>query len=113
MPSRLTLTGRTILIAGVLTLALAGCGRRGALEPPPDPVVQAPPGSRDVRRAPAGAAPSQISLQGQGASPGNEAVEEDEEVSVVPSPIPVPPPTRRRKGGYVVPKEPFVLDPLL
>ena len=105
-------TGRAILIAGLVTLALAGCGRRGALEPPPGPVVQAPPGARDARR-PLGAVPSQVSLQGQGASPGSEVSEDDEPVSVVPSPVPTPPPTRSRNRGYVVPKEPFILDPLL
>ena len=106
------LTGRTILIAGLVTLALAGCGRRGALEPPPGPVVQAPPSAREARR-PLGAAPTAISLQGQGASPGNDAVEEEDQASAIPSPLPAPPPTRTRNRGYVVPKEPFVLDPLL
>ncbi len=28
---------RLILIAGAVSLTLAACGRRGALEPPPDP----------------------------------------------------------------------------
>ncbi len=35
MSSSLTLS-RTVLIAGLLVLGLSACGRRGALEPPPD-----------------------------------------------------------------------------
>src|SRR4028118_1314732 len=30
---------RAALIAGLLALGLSACGRRGALEPPPDPAV--------------------------------------------------------------------------
>lgn len=36
MVSRLPVS-RLILAAGVLLLSLSACGRRGALEPPPDP----------------------------------------------------------------------------
>jgi predicted small lipoprotein YifL len=32
---------RLILAAGLLSLSLAACGRRGALEPPPDPSAPA------------------------------------------------------------------------
>lgn len=39
--------GRRVLagavLAAMLVTALAGCGRRGALEPPPDPSVAATP----------------------------------------------------------------------
>ncbi len=40
MSSSLTLS-RTVLIAGLLVLGLSACGRRGALEPPPDASAQA------------------------------------------------------------------------
>ena len=33
---------RTVLVAGLVTLALAGCGRRGALEAPPSAAAAAP-----------------------------------------------------------------------
>jgi predicted small lipoprotein YifL len=36
MPSRRPVS-RPILAAGLLLLSLSACGRRGALEPPPDP----------------------------------------------------------------------------
>jgi predicted small lipoprotein YifL len=36
MSSSLSLT-RAALVAGLLALSLSACGRRGALEPPPDP----------------------------------------------------------------------------
>ncbi len=36
MSSSLPFT-RTVLVAGLLVLSLSACGRRGALEPPPDP----------------------------------------------------------------------------
>jgi predicted small lipoprotein YifL len=32
---------RVALIAGLAILSLSACGRRGALEPPPDPAAQA------------------------------------------------------------------------
>lgn len=35
MSSRLTFS-RAVLVAGLLVLGLSACGRRGALEPPPD-----------------------------------------------------------------------------
>jgi predicted small lipoprotein YifL len=38
MSSRLILS-RAALVAGLLVLGLSACGRRGALEPPPDPAA--------------------------------------------------------------------------
>lgn len=78
--------GRALLIAGLVVLALAACGRRGPLEAPPDPSVEV----QQKTQAEAG---------------------EDEESTTLPSPTPTP-----RKGprrGYTIPKEPFILDPLL
>jgi len=77
--------GRLLILAGVLALALAACGRRGQLEPPPDP---------SAPRATASA-----------------AADDDAPESLVPSASPTPP--RRARQGYTIPKEPFVLDPLL
>ena len=76
MVSRLPST-RVFVVAGLMTLALVACGRRGALEAPP------------------GAAAAQAET-GQG---------------TVPSPVGTP--NRRRGAGFVVPKQPFILDPLL
>ena len=44
------LASRALVIATVAALALSGCGRRGALEPPPDPTaVKAAPADASVR----------------------------------------------------------------
>jgi predicted small lipoprotein YifL len=81
LPSRFP--ARVLLVAGILTLTLTACGRRGAPEAPPDP--SAP---KTEPQAPA-------------AGPG-----------VLPSPVGTPR-SRGAKQGYTIPKEPFILDPLL
>ena len=82
MSSRLPLV-RVALLAAALVVALSACGRRGALEAPPDPAAAA-------------AGPSA----------------EQQSEGTLPSPVGAP---RRSnaKQGYVVPKTPFILDPLL
>jgi predicted small lipoprotein YifL len=81
---------RLLLVTGLVICALAGCGRRGGLEAPPDPAVTAQPARQ---------------VQGQ-------TVDDDEERNeVVPTPAPTPP--RRRARDYTIPKQPFILDPLL
>lgn len=55
-------------------------------------------------------------IEGQTNPPGAASVAEDpdddeEAVNVLPSPVPRP--NTSRKRGYVIPKEPFILDPLL
>ncbi|MGO4574272.1 LPS translocon maturation chaperone LptM [Microvirga sp. 2TAF3] len=74
---------RIALIAGVLALGLSACGRRGALEPPPDP-----------------SAPQQQSANPTGSQ------------GVIASPIGTPS-SKNAHRGYTIPKEPFILDPLL
>jgi predicted small lipoprotein YifL len=80
MLSRLPLP-RLVLATSLVALSLTACGRRGALEAPPDP--NAPKVEQSA--APAGTLPSPIATP-QG---GN------------------------AKRGYVVPKDKFILDPLL
>jgi predicted small lipoprotein YifL len=83
---------RLLLVTGLVACALAGCGRRGGLEAPPDPAVTAQP-ARQVQ--------------------GETIEDEAEEVrtnNLVPQPTPTP---RRRSRAYTIPKEPFILDPLL
>jgi predicted small lipoprotein YifL len=41
MSSRLTFS-RAALVAGLVVIGLSACGRRGALEPPPDASAEAP-----------------------------------------------------------------------
>ncbi len=75
---------RTLLVAGILVLGLSACGRRGALEAPPDPH----------------AAPAQQGADGTGASQG-----------ALPSPVGTP--ARTKSRPITVPKTPFFLDPIL
>ncbi|HEX2727600.1 MAG TPA: hypothetical protein VHN20_17385 [Beijerinckiaceae bacterium] len=84
-------TCRLLLVTGLVICALAGCGRRGGLEAPPDPAAAAQP-ARQV----------------QGQTVGDEEELRDEVVAV-----PTPTPPRQRTRGYVIPKQPFILDPLL
>jgi predicted small lipoprotein YifL len=91
---------RALMVAGLLVLALTACGRRGALEAPPDPSTTQKPAAKQTA--------------GQAGDPAAGPGQTDEEAadSTLPSPIGTP-----RKGnskrGYVIPKEPFFLDPIL
>jgi len=87
MPSSFSFV-RVLAIAGLSTLALAGCGRRGALEPPPNPTATAEQGQQQA------------------------GVEEDTPDPLIPSPVATPRPSNAKRG-YTIPKEPFILDPLL
>jgi len=82
MSSSLTFP-RAVLVCGLLVLGLTACGRRGALEPPPDASAQA-------------AQAQQESTEG---------------ASTLPSPVGTPRSAPRR--GYTIPNKPFILDPLL
>jgi predicted small lipoprotein YifL len=76
---------RAVLVAGVLILSLSACGRRGALEAPPDPSA---PQSQQGTSA---ATPAQGTL---------------------PSPVGTPR-AKNVSRGYTIPKSSFILDPLL
>src|SRR5689334_13707585 len=91
---------RTVLVAGLLVLALGACGRRGALEAPPDPSATQKPAAKQAAAQPAGQAAQPA---GQAAGPGQ--TDEEEEDATLPSPVGTP---RRSnaKRGYVIPKEP-------
>jgi len=83
---------RSAFIVLALALALAGCGRRGALEAPPNAAAQAGENQRT------------------GAVVGGDE-EDDGADSVVTSPIPGG--QKKRAKGITIPQRPFVLDPLL
>jgi predicted small lipoprotein YifL len=96
MPPSALPAARTILIAGLLILSLSACGRRGPLEAP---MSQA-----------------ELAAQQQGAAtrPADTIVADEGEDAAEAATVPVPVPTaRRRSRGVTVPKEPFILDPLL
>ena len=122
--------GRTFLIAGLLVLGLAACGRRGALEPPPDPVAiaaerekaaqrQALRSSQNRGSVPSGqSAPAlegQTNVPGQAqVADGGDADDPEAEGPVAASPAAALGATRKRvRQPFVIPKEPFILDPLL
>lgn len=101
MPTRLT-SARWATALCILTVALAGCGRRGALEAPGS---AAPPTlGRNAAARPA--APGTVSPNS--VSPNSE--EEDVAAAAFVSPQPSPP---RRSRAFSVPNQPFILDPLL
>jgi len=74
---------RAVLVCGLLVLGLTACGRRGALEPPPNASTQA---AEALQQATAGG-------------------------STLPSPVGTPRSSPRQ--GYTIPNKPFILDPLL
>lgn len=99
-----------LLALGILVLATCACGRRGPLEAPPDPALRAAPAHAGVVATRPGRAPEgQANAPGQAGIAGGEAFDEP----VVASPVPSPARPTARKRGYVVPKDPFILDPLL
>ena len=89
--------GRALVLAGMLALALGACGRRGAPE--------APLTSAEL------AAQQQSAQARQVQARQAQADDDDEEVRE--TIVPTPAPARRRSRAYTVPKEPFILDPLL
>lgn len=82
MSSSLTFP-RIALIAGLLALGLSACGRRGALEPPPDP--SAPQQQTSGQARPEGPLPSPVGT----------------------------PQSKNTNRGFTIPKDRFILDPIL
>jgi predicted small lipoprotein YifL len=92
MSPSLFLSGRVLVIAGLIVLSLAACGRRGAPE------------------APLTAAELAAQQQGQQRQATATDDDDDEAGNAVMTPVPT---ARRRSRAYTIPKEPFILDPLL
>jgi predicted small lipoprotein YifL len=112
MASRALPLRATALLLCVAAL-LAGCGRRGPLEPPPEAGAKpAAQGSSAATARSQGRPPATTLATQSGAAvqdtPDDETASEDLLSSVNPSPNPT-----RRTRPYAVPKEPFLLDPLL
>jgi predicted small lipoprotein YifL len=106
---------KILAAAGLAALAASACGRRGALEPP----QAAAPTVAGPAQAVAGARtlPDGVGLGGGRAEPDPAAVRAGDELSVAavpPSGTEAPVQTGRgAKRGYRIPKDPFILDPLL
>lgn len=109
-----------LFVAGLSAVALAGCGRRGSLEPPPSvgaPAAKAAPTGNGSAVKTARILPDSIGLGGGQAEPEPEAVRAGDELpasAIPPSGTEAPVQTTKgAKRGYRIPKEPFILDPLL
>lgn len=118
--------GRASLVcSGALLIAIGfgACGRRGPLEPPVEAAAVAPPAAAepaDRRLRPrsgtqtrATASPTTLATRsGEIVADSPDSPEDDDpdEVTQAVSPLPTP---RKRSRAYSVPKEPFILDPLL
>jgi predicted small lipoprotein YifL len=118
------------LTALLLAGGLSACGRRGPLEAPPDASVQNQSTSRPTTatgqrrtttRSGANASdqpnttPDRLVNQPQSVTQDTPDDETDPDLSesVLPTPTPAAPGSRKRGRAYGVPKEPFILDPLL
>jgi predicted small lipoprotein YifL len=105
-----------LLAVALAALALGGCGRRGALEPPQAAARPAPVNPASGPKT-ARILPGSIGLGGGQAEPEPEAVRAGDELplsATPPSGTEAPVQTGRgAKRGYRIPKEPFILDPLL
>ena len=95
---------RIPLMAGLVVLALAACGRRGPPEAPPLAVAPTQPGARAVQAAPVAAGPARAVVVDD---------DDDEAENLLPAVVPTARPARNQRRGYTIPKEPFILDPLL
>ncbi|MBE7244709.1 MAG: hypothetical protein INR63_07160 [Actinomycetospora chiangmaiensis] len=117
MLPRSTLT--FLAVTSLAALALGGCGRRGALEPPQASASAGATAATGTSAGPKTARilPGSIGLGGGQAEPEAEAVRAGDELSpgaIPPSGTEAPVQTTKgAKRGYRIPKEPFILDPLL
>ncbi len=109
---------KLLAAAGLVALAVSACGRRGALEPPQTaaPAAAAAPAASDAvngRRT----LPVSVGLGGGAPEPDAASVRAGDELSeaaVPPGGTDAPVQTSRgARRGYRIPKEPFILDPLL
>ncbi|AIQ92406.1 hypothetical protein A3862_11015 [Methylobacterium sp. XJLW] len=107
---------KLLAVSGLVALAVSACGRRGALEPPQTAAPAAAPasvGAATGRRT----LPVSVGLGGGAPEPDAASVRAGDELSVAavpPGGTDAPVETSRgARRGYRVPKEPFILDPLL
>lgn len=107
---------KLLAVSGLVALAVSACGRRGALEPPQTAAPAAAPasgGAATGRRT----LPVSVGLGGGAPEPDATSVRAGDELSVAavpPGGTDAPVETSRgARRGYRVPKEPFILDPLL
>jgi predicted small lipoprotein YifL len=107
--------GRSLVLMALLVLALSACGRRGRLEAPPDPIAVAAEQQRQAERDRLKAQKGKQGAASEGPLRAGQAEDDDDdEEATGPVIAPTPAPrTKTPRRGYTVPKEPFILDPLL
>ncbi|MGH1587285.1 hypothetical protein ACRBEV_01720 [Methylobacterium phyllosphaerae] len=107
---------KLLAVSGLVALAASACGRRGGLEPPQ---ATAPAAAKPVSDVVGGrrTLPVSVGLGGGAPEPDAASVRAGDELSaaaVPPGGTDAPVETSRgARRGYRVPKEPFILDPLL
>lgn len=110
---------KLLAASGLVALAVSACGRRGALEPPQTSAPAAPASAQAGSDAVSGrrTLPVSVGLGGGAPEPDPASVRAGDELSlsaVPPGGTDAPVETSRgARRGYRVPKEPFILDPLL
>ncbi|MEA1832209.1 lipoprotein [Methylobacterium durans] len=114
LPSR---SLKLLAAAGAIALAVSACGRRGALEPPDGAARPGPVRSSAQVPASARSLPTSIGVGNGAAASDPAAVQAGDELplsAIPPAGTEAPQTTSRgAKRGYAVPKQPFLLDPLL
>ena len=115
---RFSPSSKTLIAVGLAALVLAGCGRRGSLEPPGASAASGGGTGSPRTAVSARNLPQSVSAASESAAVDPDAVRDGDELS----PVAVAPgadaaaPVQTARGAkrrYVVPKQPFILDPLL
>ena len=119
-PVRGAMSGRmlAILLASTMAFGLGACGRRGQPEPPaaattPDKPDAAPPAKKRVARGSQKESAAPATANPQTVAKAAEDEEQEPDDSFIVSPQPTPGSGTRKRQPYFVPKESFILDPLL
>jgi predicted small lipoprotein YifL len=105
----------TCFAACLLVMMVAACGRRGPLEAPSSSAATPSRSSTSTGNGQP-AASARLATSPNAATqdtPEDETDQQDPAESVLPTPTPVAPGGRKRGRAYEVPKQPFILDPLL
>ncbi len=106
--------GRSLVLMALLVLALSACGRRGRLEAPPDPIAVAAEQQRQAERDRLKGQKGKQAAASEAPSRAAQAEDDDEEEATGPVIAPTPAPRNKTpRRGFIIPKDPFILDPLL
>jgi predicted small lipoprotein YifL len=101
-----------VLLAGTMALATGACGRRGRPEPPPNPDAPAKVQGTKATEQRASRRAATFDTRPGAVAEDDDDEEEETEAAALASPS-VMPTGRKKSQPFLVPKEPFFLDPLL